>query len=60
MIKGALANLTAVALVAAILEGCSGGLLSTREKAAGIGALGGAAAGGIIGATVGHPGSGRP
>ncbi|HXG53334.1 MAG TPA: glycine zipper domain-containing protein [candidate division Zixibacteria bacterium] len=38
--------------------GCSGGPLTTREKAAGIGALGGAAAGGIIGAAVGHPGAG--
>jgi outer membrane lipoprotein SlyB len=38
--------------------GCSGGSLTTREKGAGIGALGGAAAGGIIGATVGHPGAG--
>jgi phage tail tape-measure protein len=32
--------------------------LTTREKGAGIGALGGAAAGGIIGAAVGHPGAG--
>jgi len=38
--------------------GCSGGELTTREKGAGIGALGGAAAGGIIGAAVGHPGAG--
>ena len=34
--------------------GCSAPL-STREKGAGIGALGGAAAGGIIGAAVHHP-----
>jgi outer membrane protein OmpA-like peptidoglycan-associated protein len=39
------------------LAGCSAPL-STREKAAGIGALGGAAAGGIIGSAVGHPGAG--
>src|SRR5206468_4633622 len=39
-------------------SGCSGGELTTREKGAGIGALGGAAAGGIIGAAVGHPGAG--
>src|SRR3989337_984266 len=32
--------------------------LSTREKGAGIGALGGAAAGGIIGSAVRHPGAG--
>jgi outer membrane protein OmpA-like peptidoglycan-associated protein len=37
--------------------GCSAPL-TTREKGAGIGALGGAAAGGIIGAAVGHPGAG--
>src|ERR671919_2171935 len=41
-----------------LLTGCAGGPLSTREKGAGIGALGGAAAGGIIGAAVGHPGAG--
>jgi outer membrane lipoprotein SlyB len=45
-----------VLLVSSI--GCSGGSLTTREKGAGIGALGGAAAGGIIGAAVGHPGAG--
>lgn len=38
--------------------GCSGGSLTTREKGAGIGALGGAAAEGAIGAAVGHPGVG--
>lgn len=37
--------------------GCSTPL-STREKGAGVGALGGAAAGGLIGAAVGHPGIG--
>jgi outer membrane protein OmpA-like peptidoglycan-associated protein len=41
-----------------LVSGCSGGSLTTREKGAGIGALGGAAAGGIIGAAVGHPGAG--
>lgn len=41
-----------------LVAGCSGGALTTREKGAGIGALGGAAAGGIIGAAVGHPGAG--
>src|SRR3970040_33771 len=40
------------------LAGCAGGELTTREKGAGIGALGGAAAGGIIGAAVGHPRAG--
>jgi outer membrane lipoprotein SlyB len=38
--------------------GCSGGALTTREKGAGIGALGGAAVGGIIGSAVGRPGAG--
>lgn len=41
-----------------LIAGCAGGGLTTREKGAGIGALGGAAAGGIIGAAVGHPGAG--
>jgi outer membrane lipoprotein SlyB len=51
---------TGVVLIAAttLLAGCSGGPLSTREKGAGIGALGGAAAGGIIGSAVGRPGAG--
>jgi phage tail tape-measure protein len=43
---------------ALLLAGCAGGDLTTREKGAGIGALGGAAAGGLIGAAVGHPGIG--
>jgi outer membrane protein OmpA-like peptidoglycan-associated protein len=38
--------------------GCAGGSWTTREQGAGIGALGGAAAGGIIGAATGHPGAG--
>ena len=41
-----------------MIAGCAGGELTTREKGAGIGALGGAAAGGLIGAAVGHPGAG--
>jgi phage tail tape-measure protein len=47
-------------MIAAIffLTGCAGGSLTTREKGAGIGALGGAAAGGLIGAAVGRPGAG--
>jgi outer membrane protein OmpA-like peptidoglycan-associated protein len=40
-----------------LVSGCSTPL-TTREKGAGIGALGGAAAGGIIGSAVGHPGAG--
>jgi outer membrane lipoprotein SlyB len=55
-----IAKSVGVALVALTvwLAGCSGGSLSTREKGAGIGALGGAAAGGIIGSAVGRPGLG--
>ena len=54
-------NFSTGALVIAgflIVSGCAGGELTTREKGAGIGALGGAAAGGIVGAAVGHPGAG--
>jgi phage tail tape-measure protein len=40
------------------LAGCAGGELTTREKGAGIGALGGAAVGAGIGSAVGHPGAG--
>src|SRR6202008_2436955 len=43
---------------AILIGGCAGGPLTTREKGAGIGALGGAAAGGLIGAAVGHPAAG--
>lgn len=43
--------------IAIIASGCSAPL-TTREKGAGIGALGGAAAGGIVGSAVGHPGAG--
>lgn len=43
---------------ALFVGGCAGGPLTTREKAAGIGTLGGAAAGGIIGSAVGHPAAG--
>ncbi|HXG53336.1 MAG TPA: OmpA family protein [candidate division Zixibacteria bacterium] len=49
---------TALLAAALVVSGCAGGGLTTREKAAGIGALGGAAAGGIIGAAVGRPGAG--
>ncbi len=51
--KHTLTALLGVVLLAGAI-GCSTPL-STREKATGVGALGGAAAGGIIGATVGHP-----
>jgi outer membrane lipoprotein SlyB len=54
--KHRLTALTGVVLLAGAM-GCSRPL-STREKATGVGAVGGAAAGGIIGATVGHPAAG--
>jgi uncharacterized protein YcfJ len=53
--KTILLSFLAAALLAA---GCAGGSLTSREKGAGIGALGGAAAGGLIGSAVGHPGAG--
>src|SRR5437899_7520619 len=52
-------NVPIFLLVATIfVAGCAGGPLTTREKAAGIGTLGGAAAGGIVGSAVGHPAAG--
>ena len=51
-------TMVAVVFTLTAMAGCAGGDLSTREKGAGIGALGGAAAGGLIGAAVGHPGAG--
>jgi phage tail tape-measure protein len=51
-------GLAAIAVAALIGVGCAGGPLTTREKGAGIGAVGGAVAGGIIGSTVGHPAAG--
>lgn len=52
-------NIRTLILAGSVLvAGCAGGPLSTREKGAGIGAIGGAAAGGLIGAAVGRPGAG--
>jgi phage tail tape-measure protein len=45
-------------IVAVVVSGCSGGSLTTREKGAGIGAVGGAGAGALIGNAVGHTGAG--
>jgi len=47
--------IASLALGALLLAGCAGGDLTTREKGAGIGALGGAAMGGLIGSAVHHP-----
>lgn len=53
-------SIAGIAVFAATLgfAGCAGGPLTTREKGAGIGAVGGAAAGGLVGAAVGRPGTG--
>jgi len=60
MVKNSVCYGGSVLLLAGALTlvGCAGGPLTTREKGAGIGALGGAAAGGLIGGAVGHPGAG--
>ena len=54
--KSAITYLALILFVTGFL-GCSTPL-TTREKGAGIGTLGGAAAGGIIGSAVGHAGAG--
>jgi phage tail tape-measure protein len=58
--KGKFLNQVSILLLAGtvLAAGCAGGPLTTREKGAGIGAVGGAAAGGLIGAAVGRPGAG--
>jgi outer membrane protein OmpA-like peptidoglycan-associated protein len=53
-----LASLGVLLLSFAVVTSSCSGPLTTREKGAGIGALGGAAAGGIIGSAVGRPGAG--
>ena len=50
--------IVAFGLTTIAAAGCAGGPLTAREKGAGIGALGGAAVGGAIGSTKGHPGAG--
>jgi phage tail tape-measure protein len=57
MTKKSVSAYFAPILLTAALAGCSTPL-TTREKGAGIGTLGGAAAGGIIGSAVGHAGAG--
>ena len=47
-----------VLLTAITATGCAGGPMTTREKGAGIGALGGAAGGALIGSAFGRPGAG--
>ena len=50
--------IVAAGLTAITAAGCAGGPLTAREKGAGIGALGGAAVGGLVGRANGHPGAG--
>lgn len=50
--------IAALGLTATMSVGCAGGPMTTREKGAGVGALGGAAAGGLIGTAFGRPGMG--
>ena len=50
--------IAAIGLAAVTGMGCAGGPMTTREKGAGIGAVGGAAAGGLIGSAFGRPGMG--
>ena len=50
--------IVAIGLTMITAAGCAGGPLTAREKGAGIGALGGAAVGGLIGNAKGHPGAG--
>jgi outer membrane protein OmpA-like peptidoglycan-associated protein len=53
-----IASLGVLLLTSAMAASSCSAPLTTREKGAGIGALGGAAAGGIIGSAVGHAGAG--
>jgi uncharacterized protein YqgC (DUF456 family) len=47
--------ITGTVLIGALVAGCAGGPITTREKGAGIGAFSGAAVGGLIGSAVHHP-----
>jgi hypothetical protein len=46
--KYTIKSISGLALVAILLAGCAGGAITTREKGLGIGALGGATAGGLM------------
>ncbi len=50
--------MVSIVIVSVAFIGCVGGPLTTREKATGIGALGGAGIGAAIGSTVDKPGTG--
>ncbi len=51
---GRFSKWTAIVAITAATAGCAGGPMTTREKGAGIGAVGGAAAGGLIGSAFGR------
>jgi len=51
-------GIAALGLSALMAVGCAGGPMTAREQGAGIGAVGGAAAGGLIGTAFGRPGMG--
>src|SRR5258705_1800805 len=56
--NGKFSRWAVILAVAATTAGCAGGPLTTREKGAGIGAVGGAAAGGVIRNAIRRPGLG--
>jgi uncharacterized membrane protein len=58
MSKKSSAGMAALGLAVIMAASCAGGPMTTREKGAGIGTLGGAAAGGLIGSAFGRPGTG--
>jgi len=58
MITGRISRWALILTIMAATAGCAGGPMTTREKGAGVGALGGAAAGGLIGTAFGRPGMG--
>ena len=51
-------GIAALGLSVLMAVGCAGGPMTSREQGAGIGAVGGAAAGGLIGTAFGRPGMG--
>jgi len=51
-------GIAALGLSVLMAVGCAGGPMTAREQGAGIGAVGGAAAGGLIGTAFGRPGMG--
>ena len=57
-INSKLSRWALIAAMTATTMGCAGGPLTSREKGAGIGALGGAAAGAAIGSAFHRPGMG--